>query len=75
MSFSLAIGIKKIRNTKSVQCFADFFIKVVDGFLPSIKYMQLREQNDPKKSIAITAGLEWPRKVAPPPPPSKIHEN
>jgi hypothetical protein len=31
-SFPLAIFIKKIRKTKSGQCFADFLIKVVGGF-------------------------------------------
>jgi hypothetical protein len=66
-SFPPAICIKKIRKTKSVQCFAGFLIKVVGGFFPSInadEYMQLCKQNHPKKSTAhYFSGLVWPRRA------------
>ncbi len=64
--FSPMIWIK-IRKTKSVQCFADFFIKVVGGFLPSIKYSWIHAVMQTKlskeKYSHYYPGLVWLRKV------------
>ncbi len=49
-SFQPVICIKKIRKTKSVQCFADFLIKVVGGFFAKYK-MQLNTSNYVNKII------------------------